>query len=320
MANDSAEQIYELLKRYLFPILKFANIYVDEKGILRPIGRDPTLSYQEEGRDLIIIDSQVKYQEIKAKKDEFQIFNPFSIPKQTVFLANMVMMTANQLDDSNTENKNMIYDEDLDEWIPKDENMTEEQITNDSGSIKLFEIRDPNYLVNTKITFSHTDKSGNPIDEIASFSHQNVILAIVGAIINLIKKFQRTITVDFTSTEAAIINIDKSLNKIAQNREKERKEKPQKLHISNLDDEEELIEEMMECDKDGYFIDPYISADTMFLPTDKKCEYDPHNPNSKLCKNMFLPNYKIVSDNEEVVKTIADAQDIIEYQDMDFLL
>ena len=36
MANDSAEQIYELLKRYLFPILKFANIYVDEKGILRP--------------------------------------------------------------------------------------------------------------------------------------------------------------------------------------------------------------------------------------------------------------------------------------------
>ena len=100
MANDSAEQIYELLKRYLFPILKFANIYVDEKGVLRPIGRDPTLSYQEEGRDLIIIDSQVKYQEIKAKKDEFQIFNPFSIPKQTVFLANMVMMTANQLDDS----------------------------------------------------------------------------------------------------------------------------------------------------------------------------------------------------------------------------
>ena len=58
----------------------------------------------------------------------------------------------------------------------------------------------------------------------------------------------------------------------------------------------------------------------MFLPTDKKCEYDPHNPNSKLCKNMFLPNYKIVSDDEEIVKTIADAQDIIEYQDMDFLL
>ena len=79
MANDSAEQIYELLKRYLFPILKFANIYVDKKGVLRPVGRDPTLSYQEEGRDLIIIDSQVKYQEIKAKKDEFQIFNPLLI-------------------------------------------------------------------------------------------------------------------------------------------------------------------------------------------------------------------------------------------------
>ena len=90
MANDSAEQIYELLKRYLFPILKFANIYVDEKGVLRPVGRDPTLSYQEEGRDLIIIDSQVKYQEIKAKKalmeaKRIQILKNINISNEEIY-------------------------------------------------------------------------------------------------------------------------------------------------------------------------------------------------------------------------------------------
>lgn len=320
MALDSAERIYELLKKYLYPILKFANIYVDDKGILRPVGQDPTLSYQEDGRDLIIVDSQVKYIEIKNKKEDFQIFNPFSIPKQTVFLANMVLMSANRLDDSNDEKDNMIYDEDLDEWIPKDGVKVDEDITNNSGNIKLFEVRDPKYLVNTKITFSHTDKSGNPIDEIASFSHQNVILAIIGAIINLIKKYQRAITPDFVSTEVAIISIEKELNKIAQNREKERKEKPQKLHISNLDDEEELIEEIMEVDKEGYFIDPYLSTDSMFLPTDKKCEYDPHNPNSKICRNMILPSFKVLNEKEEIVQNVIDTLDISQYADMDFLL
>lgn len=319
MASNSAEQIYNLLQKYLFPILKFADIYVDDKGILRPIGRDPSLSYQEDGKDLIIVNNQIKYQEIKSKKDELQIFNPFSIPKQTVFLANMVMMKANHLDDSNDENKNMIYDEDLDEWIPKDD-VSEKDITNDSGNIKIFEIRDPKCLINTKITFSHTDKSGNPIDELATFSHQNVILSIIGAIINLIKKFQKTITPDFVSTELAVINIEKSLNKIAQNREKERKEKPQRLEFNNLDDEEELFDDLMECDKMGYFIDPYISTDSFFLPTDKKSQYDPHNPNSKLSRNMFLPSFKILNDEEEMIQNYSDNLNLSQFDGMDFLL
>ena len=322
MAQNSTEQIYELLKKYLFPILKFADVYVDDLGILRPVGRDPELSYQEEGKELIVVNSQIKYQEIKAKKEEYQIFNPFSIPKQSVFLANMVMMKANALDDSNTENKDMVYDEDLDEWIPKagvtlKEN---EEITNNSGVIKLFETRDPKFLVNTKITFSHTDKSGNPIDEFASFSHQNVILAIVGAIINLIKKFQKNISPDFVSTELAIITIEKTLNKISTIREREKKDKPERLHISNLDDEETLVDEIMEIDKEGYCIDPYISADTMFLPTDKKWQYDPHIANSKINKNMFLPSYKILKENEDIIQEISDASDLVQFSDMDFIL
>lgn len=322
MAQNSTEQIYEMLKKYLFPILKFANIYVDDFGILRPIGRDPSLSYQEEGKELIIVNSQIKYQEIKNKKEEYQIFNPFSIPKQTVFLANMVMMKANSIDDSNSENKDMVYDEDLDEWIPKEgvEIKEGEDITNNSGVIKLFETRDPKYLVNTKITFSHTDKSGNPIDEFASFSHQNVILAIIGAIINLIKKFQSTIGPEFASTEMAIITIEKTMNKISATRDKEKRDKPEKFHISNLDDEETLVDEIMEIDKEGYFIDPYISVDRIYLPHDKKWQYDPHIAKSKINKNMFLPSYKILKDEENVVQEITDANDLIQYADMDFIL
>lgn len=322
MAQSSAEQIYELLKKYLFPILKFADVYVDNTGILRPIGQDPTLSYQEDGRDLIIIDSQIKYQEIKNKKEEFQIFNPFTIPKQTVFLANMVMMKVNALDGGSSTDNELVYDDDLDEWVPKSINGVKEDqvITNNSGTIKLFETRDPKFLVNTKITFAKTDKSGNPIEELASFSHQNVIMAIIGSIINLIKKYQKVITPDFVSTEATIIAIDKSLTKIANCREKEKKQKPERLHISNLDDEEDLADEIMEVDKEGYFIDPYISSDMMFVPTDKKNEYDPLNASSKICKNMFLPSYKILREDEQVIQDISDNTDMLQYTDMDFLL
>lgn len=321
MAQSSAEQIYNLLEKYLFPILKFADVYVDEKGILRPIGQDPSLSYQEDGRDLIIVDSQIKYQEVKNKKEEFQIFNPFTIPKQTVFLANMVMMKANSID-GGANDSDLVYDDDLDEWVPKNINKIKEDevITNNSGVIKLFETRDPKFLVNTKITFAKTDKSGNPTEELASFSHQNVIMSIIGAIINLIKKYQKTISPDFLSTEATIIAIDKSLTKIANVREKEKKQQPERLHISNLDDEEELVDEMMEVDKEGYFIDPYISSDIMFVPTDKKCEYDPLNASSKINKHMFLPSYKILREDEQVVQDVADTNEILQYADMDFLI
>jgi hypothetical protein len=233
----------------------------------------------------------------------------------------MVMMKANSID-GGANDSDLVYDDDLDEWVPKNINKIKEDevITNNSGVIKLFETRDPKFLVNTKITFAKTDKSGNPTEELASFSHQNVIMSIIGAIINLIKKYQKTISPDFLSTEATIIAIDRSLSKIANVREKEKKQQPERLHISNLDDEEELVDEMMEVDKEGYFIDPYISSDIMFVPTDKKCEYDPLNASSKINKHMFLPSYKILREDEQVVQDVADTNEILQYADMDFLI
>lgn len=315
MAN-SADQIYLLLKKYLFPILKFANVYVDDFGILRPIGKDPDLCYEFDGKTLVVVDSQVKYQELKSEKDKYQIFNPFSIPKQTVFLSNLVLAAANAKDDKTPDG--LVYDEDLDMYIAKDEDVLNKEITNDSGNIKVFERRDPDYLVNTKITYAHTDKSGNPTDELASFSHCNIILALVGAMINLIKKFQRFIGPDFGSTEIVVMDIEKTLNKIASLREKERKSKPEKLHIANLQDEEELIEDMQECDRDGYFIDPYISMDTLFMPWDKKLQYDPRIASSKISKNLFLPSFKILSDEEEIVQETTDNFEMVQFSDIDF--
>ena len=83
---------------------------------------------------------------------------------------------------------------------------------------------------------------------------------------------------------------------------------------------EELVDEMMEVDKEGYFIDPYISSDIMFVPTDKKCEYDPLNASSKINKHMFLPSYKILREDEQVVQDVADTNEILQYADMDFLI
>lgn len=314
--TNSTDQIYNLLQKYLFPILKFANVYVDDFGILRPVGQDPDLCYEFEGKTLVVVDSQVKYQELKSERDKYQIFNPFSIPKQTVFLSNLVMAAANAKDDKTPEG--FVYDEDLDEYIAADENVLNKEITNDSGNIKVFEKRDPDYLVNTKITYSHTDKSGNPIDELASFSHCNVILALVGAMINLIKKFQKVISPDFASTEVAVLTIEKTLNKIASVREKERKEKPQKLHIADLRDEEELIEDMAECDHDGYFIDPYISMDVLFMPWDKRDQYDPRIATAKIVRNLFLPTFKTLSDEEEISQNISDSMEMSQFADIDF--
>jgi len=320
MAKYSADLIYDLLVKYLFPILRFANVRVDEKGILRPIGQnDPDLVFTDEGKTLIIVDSQIKYQEVKAKNDEFQIFNPFSIPKQTVFLANMVMMAANNLDVDH-ESKDMVYDEDLDEWIPKNGVEVDENITNDSGNIKIFENRDPEFLANIKIVFAHTDSSGNPTDTFASFSHSNTILAMVGAMINLIKQFQKTITPDFISTEVAVMNIEKTLNKISASREKEKREKPVKLHISSMEDEEELLKEMSECDKDNYYIDVYLSMDTMFTPFDKRDQYSPSNAKSKMWNHMFLPSFKTLSSEEETVQEISDLMDLSQFDGIDFQL
>jgi len=65
---NSIEYLYNLNKTYIFPLLKFANIYVDDLGILRPCNADPTLSYQYEGKDLIIISTQAQLVSIKDKK------------------------------------------------------------------------------------------------------------------------------------------------------------------------------------------------------------------------------------------------------------
>lgn len=315
--ESSTEQIYSMLKTYLFPILKFANIYVDDFGILRPIGRDPELSYQEEGRELVIIDSQAKLLDVKAHKEDYQIFNPFSIPKQCVFLANMVMMAANEKDDWNDKNDDMYYDEDLDSYIAKDESSLDKDLTN-TGSIKMFESRDKDFPINSKITFAHTDSSGNPVDELASFSHMNIMMATIGAMINLIKCFQKTITKDFVATEIVVMNIEKTLAKIQSTREKEKKVKVEKLEINRIEDDEEMFDDINEVDREGYFIDIYMSVDKLFFPEDKKWQYDPSIAESKINKNLILPGFKTLNDTEDIIQEFSDMSELDQYKDLDF--
>ncbi|MGL4950079.1 MAG: hypothetical protein ACRC5M_06825 [Anaeroplasmataceae bacterium] len=315
--NNSTEKIYCLLEKYLFPILKFANIYTDENGILRPVGRDPTLSYQEDKRELVVVNNHARYLEIKSKKDDYQIFNPFSIPKQCVFLANMVMMAANEKDDSNENNNGLVYDEDLDAYIPKSEDDANEDLSN-MGSIKMFESRDKDFILNSKIVFARTDKSGNPKEELASFSHCNILMATLGGIINLIKCFQRTITPNFVATELAIMDIERELNRIQIIREKEKKEKVSKLDINHIEDEEQMCEDINDVDQNGYFIDPYMSNDRLFFTEDKKWQYDPDVSDSKILRNMILPDFKTVSGDEGIMQALTDMSDLNQYLDVDF--
>lgn len=311
---NSIEYLYNLNKTYIFPLLKFANIYVDDLGILRPCNADPTLSYQYEGKDLIIISTQAQLVSIKDKKEEYEIFNPLLVPRHCVFLANMVTNTANLLSDSLQTNKNskMKYDEDLDEYISDSDD--EDEV---NGLIRMFHAKNAKTGETNKISFSFTDSSGNPKgDELASYSDYNAITATIGAVINLIKLFQKNISPNIHDTETTMDCIDIGVVKYQKLKEDEKKVKTSIVDLSI--DDEDTYEDIKDADAIDYYIDPILCSDTdkdcLFMWYDKRDQYDPENAESKLIRNLLVPKYKTIYNKDDMNGDKSMAEQVVEVQ------
>lgn len=310
---NSVEQMYKLNSEFILPLLKFANIYTDEVGILRPMNNpDKELSYQYEGKELIIVKNNAQFQNIKDKKDDYEIFNPLLVPRHCVFLANMIMAKVSLLSDEMDEK----YDEDLDEYVSENEEDFENMNT-----LKMFQ---ENNDEENNIFFSYVDSNGNPKKEkLAEFSNPSVIIATIGASIILIKKFQKNLLNEYDCVEDIIDTIIVGLNRYFRLKEKEKKVIK---NVTNINaNEEELYDEIMEMDNIDFFIDPDLYNNPekrMFTIFDDPSEYNPLK-SVKISNNLLLPKFKLIEDEEneeENSSMIERNMDVLNYIDVDFTI
>lgn len=317
--------MYNMIKDYIYPLLDFAEIYVTEDGFLKPKNNpDPEVTYNYEGRPLVIISSNAQYLLIKTQNDKYEIFNPIINARQIVFLANMVMQSANKKSDITS--GNLVYDEDLDEYIESEDAVDGKQ------EIRMFHMKDSEFGITNRISFSYTDKSGNPVEkELAGYAHDNIVLATIGACINLAKKFKHHLSPNMINTDVAILKLMDGINKFKREQQKERKEEKDSVVIKGMTDEEMYESDASEFD-DVYLdftpfeFDSGTEENTAWMNAwDKRTQYQPSNPGAKIWKGLVMPTFKTVDTGIEdtgenkMIKSMAMIQDITEFDDIDLI-
>ena len=321
MVLNSTTAMYSIMSTFIFPLLKFANIYVDKDGILRPANNpDPEIAYTDEDRILCVAETNAQYQFFKGKPEQFEVFTPLINAKQCVFLANMVMDTCNKLNDV-TNDDSLIYDEDLDEYI---ENPNAKNKTN-KNKIIMFHMKDSDLGINNRIVFSKVDQSGNPIGKPeAEYVNPDILIATIGAIINLVKKYGGKIGPQFVSTDKAVIDIIIGIQRYKKEKQKEKKDKfKNEVILTDESDDELLTDNLYEMDDIEYAVDfDKIEDDLFFFPEDKKNQYeDLNDSNMKVCRGMILPTFKTVeyeTNEEKFEEKLKQLQEIDYFADMDF--
>lgn len=197
------EIIGNIVDLYLVPLLKFTETYIDpETCELKPVNvADKDLVYKYEGKDVVVVRNDREFGRFRDRKEEFEIYNPFLVPKHMIFLANLVKAKLNTLVEPYSEvNVKMEYDDDLDEWIPKDPNVD----INDLEiycNIGIFQRKLDNGL--TEVAFSYIDSSGNSIKPIIAYEAIEPTMAIYGVCLEAFKMFQMIIPPQLKNTEQA---------------------------------------------------------------------------------------------------------------------
>ena len=319
MTISSVMLMYQLIQKYIYPILTFANILVDNDGILRPVNaEDKDIAYTYEDKTLIIPTSNAKFTDIRSKKDLFEIFNPILIPKHCVFLANMVMNTCNALNGASPE-ANLVYDDDLDEWI-----VDESKKKTKNEKIEMFHMKDAELGVLNRIVFSKVDENGNPSNKIeAEFVNEDILIATLGAIINLIKKFS-SLGSTFISTNTVMLDIIMGIQKYKKTKLKEKDESKDGSEINDVESEIELDSEIKILDDEIYAIDENdINVNDMYYLEDKNSQYtEIENTNTKVHNGLIFPSFKTIThetQEEAVRNAMIDLQEYSDYYDMEFI-
>jgi hypothetical protein len=206
----------------------------------------------------------------------------------------------------------MKYDEDLDEYISDSDD--EDEV---NGLIRMFHAKNAKTGETNKISFSFTDSSGNPKgDELASYSDYNAITATIGAVINLIKLFQKNISPNIHDTETTMDCIDIGVVKYQKLKEDEKKVKTSIVELSI--DDEDTYEDIKDADAIDYYIDPILCSDTdkdcLFMWYDKRDQYNPENAESKLIRNLLVPKYKTIYNKDDMNGDKSMAEQVVEVQ------
>ncbi|MBR1818144.1 MAG: hypothetical protein IJ772_04770 [Bacilli bacterium] len=316
------EIMYGLMKDYIYPILDFAEIYVSEEGFLKPKNSpDPSLSYKYEERPLVVISSNAQQTMIKSQKEFYEPFNPIFVPRQAVFLANMVMQSANRKSD--IVSGNLVYDEDLDEYIE-----SEKGTKNKASEIRMFHMKDAEYGITNRISFSYTDPSGNPVgEELAGYAHDNVVLATIGASINLAKKFKKFLSPLLVNTDVAILKIMDGIAKYRRENQKDKDAlKTDNINVSADDDyynsdssdfDDIILDDSLFKKDDG------LSPESILMnPWDKRNDFSPNVEGAKIWKGMVMPDFRTLSveeaEDERDIRNAKEIKDFLDFDDMAF--
>jgi len=275
--NMVMKLMYSLIEAYIIPLLKFAGVMVTEEGLLKPAGIIENICYQYNEKDIIIVKNDIEFQRIKEKKDKYEIFNPFIIPRHMVFIANLIVARINEIDEPdkkllkkmNISNK-MVYDEDLDEYIPAEgENITLEDVKNFDikPRIEMKHAQVMNASVNI-ISFMYVDKSGNPISDtqpLATYTAENPIFATFGGLVNLIKLYQKHMPPSLVDTDVAVLGAIKGVNKYITEKKKESMLQIDTIKTINYEDESNVDLDIQESSNTKYlefndivFFDPWL--------------------------------------------------------------
>jgi hypothetical protein len=201
-----------LITLYLEPIFQFVGIYIDSETCeLKPANiPDKSIVFKYEDKDVIVVKSDGQFNKFKDKKDIYEIFNPFLVPKHMIFLVNLVKNRLNELvEPKGNKNVPLEYDEDLDTWIIKDDkiNIEDVELYNTLGVFQR-KVHNIDEIRNTEsdlieVAFCYVDKSGNSVEPFVYYQALEPIMAMYGACLEAIKKFTKVIPIHLRNTENA---------------------------------------------------------------------------------------------------------------------
>lgn len=300
----------DLIMLYIVPLLKFAGIYIDDDGYLKPIGAADNMVFQYNGKDIIVAKHDLHYQMIQDKREKYELFNPFVVPRHMVFVANLILAHINQIDPGPIQMKKkkstekLIYDEDIDDYIPVEgvEISNEEaQLLEVRPKIEMKHAQSYNGELNT-ITIEYVDVHGNPykdLEPLSKYMATDPIVATFGAILNLIKKYQKRFPLELMDTDVAVIAITKGITRFLNERRKYKLAQEETVKMLDLTIEENVDQAIAESSK-VKFDEHYLRGeypDVEFIgPWTKSKDLNFDNPDSILYHNMISPRFKIVED------------------------
>lgn len=192
----SAEIMYLLIDKFIMPLLKFAGVYVSEKGNLIPAGEDPGAVYNSEGKELRIVKTDEEF--AQARKDECDIFNPFMINRHMTFVTHLV---RNELED--------LFSDDKKEESEEPETEKEEDEVKNTIGIARFDNPDGSF----KITFMNVGLSPDVTREInlAIGEHYNPIFAMWLTCVDAVVKYQKKHPKYLENTDSILEELESGL-------------------------------------------------------------------------------------------------------------